>query len=225
MAQVVCNSVTIVGGPEISDPRDCLVYLIDAGELVLIDAGTAPGWPRIADQIAAAGYDARDIHTCVLTHCHIDHVGGALGLKRDSGCRLVAHAADAEAIETGDPRRSAAHWYRMSLDATPIDLAVTGRSTVLELPRGALTLLHTPGHTPGSMAVVFETPDGHRVLFGQDIHGPFDPAFGSDIDAWRRSMRDLIALEADILCEGHYGVFRSAARVREFIEDQLAANG
>jgi glyoxylase-like metal-dependent hydrolase (beta-lactamase superfamily II) len=49
-----------------------------------------------------------------------------------------------------------------------------------------------------------------------------DASFGSDIRAWRRSMADLIALGADILCEGHYGVFTGQTAVRDFIEEQLA---
>jgi len=55
------------------------------------------------------------------------------------------------------------------------------------------------------------------VLFGQDVHGPFDPSFGSDIDEWRRSMKRLIEMEADILCEGHFGVFKPAEAVRRYI--------
>jgi glyoxylase-like metal-dependent hydrolase (beta-lactamase superfamily II) len=47
--------------------------------------------------------------------------------------------------------------------------------------------------------------DGQRILFGQDIHGPFLPAFGSDIAQWRTSMEMILALKPDILCEGHCG--------------------
>lgn len=62
---------------------------------------------------------------------------------------------------------------------------------------------------------------GQRILFGQDIHGPFLPAFGSDIGAWKRSMQKLLDLEADILCEGHFGIFGSKERVRSYIMDYL----
>jgi glyoxylase-like metal-dependent hydrolase (beta-lactamase superfamily II) len=61
------------------------------------------------------------------------------------------------------------------------------------------------------------------VLFGQDVHGPFSPAFGSDLDAWRRSIEGLLALNADILCEGHFGIFRPAAAVEKFLRGQLAS--
>ena len=73
------------------------------------------------------------------------------------------------------------------------------------------------------MAAVLDGPAG-RVLFGQDVHGPFHSQFGSELAAWRRSMARLLALDADILCEGHFGVFRGRDAVRRFFEGQLAAH-
>jgi len=68
---------------------------------------------------------------------------------------------------------------------------------------------------------VYLDRDGQRVLFGQDIHGPFNRAFGSDLSAWRKSMQALLALDADILCEGHFGVYSPKSRVRAYIEHYL----
>jgi glyoxylase-like metal-dependent hydrolase (beta-lactamase superfamily II) len=59
---------------------------------------------------------------------------------------------------------------------------------------------------------------GKRVLFGQDIHGPFLPSFKSDVGRWRKSMEKLLALEADILCEGHFGIFQTKEQVRKYIQ-------
>jgi glyoxylase-like metal-dependent hydrolase (beta-lactamase superfamily II) len=220
----ICESVYHVGGAGLSDPRDCLVYLADLGDLVLVDCGAGPGWPRIADNVRAAGYDPAAIRTLVLTHAHVDHIGAAAAVQRESGCEIVAHELDREPIEAGDPVRTAADWYGVELEPVRVDRAVVGRSENIELREGVLSLIHTPGHTPGSMVAVVEPDDGNRVLFGQDIHGPFSDQFGSDLGAWRSSMRDLIALEADILCEGHYGVYKGKESVREFIEQHLALN-
>ena len=92
--------------------------------------------------------------------------------------------------------------------------------TVLSIGADRLTILHTPGHTPGSV-VVYVDRKGKRILFGQVIHGPFDPAFKSDISAWRQSMLKLLDLEADLLAEGHYGLFEGKQRVYDFISDFL----
>jgi glyoxylase-like metal-dependent hydrolase (beta-lactamase superfamily II) len=59
--------------------------------------------------------------------------------------------------------------------------------------------------------------DGQRVLFGQDVHGPLHDDFRSDPQAYRQSLLDMAELGADILCEGHFGIFRGAERVEEFI--------
>lgn len=217
----ICESVYQVGGSGLSDGSDCLVYLLDLGESVLIDCGAGRSWPRIADNIKAAGLDPGRLNTLVLTHAHVDHIGAAARIQRETGCRVVAHMADAEAIESGDPEFTVARLYGVEIEPFKLDLIVSEPQTRLPFSKGELGLVHTPGHTPGSLAAVCEI-GGQKVLFGQDIHGPFSPAFGSDIEAWRESMHKLLALEADILCEGHFGVFRPAARVREFIEGHLS---
>ena len=84
--------------------------------------------------------------------------------------------------------------------------------------------LHTPGHTPGSISVYLDN-DGKRILFGQDIHGPFLAESGANMSHWEQSMKKLIALNADILCEGHFGVYRPASKVAEYIERYLDEYG
>lgn len=217
----VCEGVFLVGGDRLSGAGDCLVYAIDLGDIVLIDCGCGPGWPRIRDNLRSAGLDPVGLHTLLLTHAHVDHIGAAAAVRAESGCRVVAHALDAPAVRSGDPVRTAANWYGIDLPGVPVDHAIDGDEAVLRFAKRDLRIVHTPGHTPGSVVAIVET-DAGRVLFGQDIHGPFDLVFGSDVAAWRRSMEKLLALECDILCEGHFGVFRGKAEVRRFIERHLA---
>jgi glyoxylase-like metal-dependent hydrolase (beta-lactamase superfamily II) len=219
----VAEGTFLVGGAELSDDRDCLVYAIDLGDLVLIDCGAGPGWPRIRQNIRSAGLEPGRVHTLVLTHAHIDHAGAAARVATETGCRVVAHALDAPTLERGDGVRSAADWYGLELTPVAVGLTFAGSALGLEFTRGSLELLHTPGHTPGSLVAVLDRPDG-RVLFAQDVHGPFSPQFGSDLEAWRDSMRRLLALEAELLCEGHFGVFRGRTAVRRYLESQLAAH-
>ncbi len=224
MAERIVGGVYRVGGAGLSHSADCLVYVLDLGVPVLVDCGAGPGWPAIRDQIRGVGLDPSTIHTLVLTHAHVDHIGAATAVVAASGCRVVAHAADASAIESGDPAYTAASWYGMTLPGIEVDHRVSGDGEVLDFPDGRLQLQRTPGHTPGSLVAWLETGEG-TVLFGQDIHGPFDPAFSSDIEAWRDSMEALLERGADVLCEGHYGVVRGRARVRAFIEEQLRSHG
>jgi glyoxylase-like metal-dependent hydrolase (beta-lactamase superfamily II) len=219
----VCDRVWRVGGGALSGAADCLVYAVDLGALVLVDCGCGPGWERLRANLASAGLDPDRLDTLVLTHCHLDHIGAAAQIVRDTRCRVVAHRLDAGAIEAGCPVRTAADWYGLEVEPVPVDIPVVGPECRLDFPDGTLTLVHTPGHTPGSLVAWLDTADG-RVVFGQDVHGPFDAAFGSDIAAWRESMARLLALAPDILCEGHSGIYRSAAAARRYVEEQLAAH-
>lgn len=221
MYERVSESVVLVGGSGFSRGDDCLVYALDLGDLVLVDCGAGPGWPSIRQNILEAGLEPSKIHTLLLTHCHVDHIGAVSEIVNETGCRVVAHALDSDAIESGDPRRTASTWYGVDLPRVEVTRRVAGDRETLKFQQGELELIHTPGHTPGSLAALLVDGD-ERVLFGQDIHGPFIEDFGSDIPAWRHSMETLLALEATVLCEGHFGVYRSRAEVRKFIEGHLA---
>ena len=58
---------------------------------------------------------------------------------------------------------------------------------------------------------------GRRILFGQDLHGPILPEFGSNLDDWDRSTKKLLDLDADILCEGHFGIYKTKKDVKNYI--------
>src|SRR5512136_2760686 len=92
------DGVFLVGGADISDSRDCMVYLLDLGELVMIDTGTGPGIGMIISNIRYLGLDPARLSTIILTHCHIDHVGGAHELKNRYGTRTIMHNLDAAVV-------------------------------------------------------------------------------------------------------------------------------
>ena len=220
----ITEGVFQVGGPEMTAPEDCCFFLVDAGRPILIDtgAGTAPS--KMISNLEHLGYSPRDIKLVVLTHCHIDHVGGAPFLVDKFRLPLAIHELDAAALEKGDNRRTAATWYGMDIAPTKVKLHLKGESGSIDAGASPLRWIHTPGHTPGSISLLFDN-GMYKVLFGQDIHGPFYASFDSDLDAWGESMHRLLELEADILCEGHFGIFRPASEVKEYIEGYLRNYG
>jgi len=105
----IAEGVCLVGGPEVSRADDATVFIIDGGdELAMIDSGAGRSVRRIEDNIRGEGLDPTRITQLILTHCHIDHIGGAPHFRERFGCRILIHALDAEAVEAGDPKRTAA---------------------------------------------------------------------------------------------------------------------
>jgi glyoxylase-like metal-dependent hydrolase (beta-lactamase superfamily II) len=219
-SKAICDRVYAVGGPGLSSPEDCCIYLVDAGcELVLIDAGVGYSLNKIEKNIRSAGLEPARIGHVVATHCHIDHIGGLAGIVDRYGSKVVAHELDRGGIEGENNDLTAASMYGVKYTPVIVDIILRKELESLELGEIQFNLLHTPGHTPGSISAYIDTGDG-RVLFGQDIHGPFSLLWGSDLGEWRRSMHRLLSLGADVLCEGHAGVYRGE-KIRNYIESYL----
>jgi len=220
-AKNIYGNVYQVGGPGISDDRDCCIYLIDFNpELVLVDAGAGTSVGIIAHNIMELGFDPMRLHMVVLTHAHIDHVGGAAALQSQYGALIAVHVMDAQPLENADQARTAASWYGVNLPPIKIDRKLEGEEGFWTINDQQLYWVHTPGHTPGSISLYLDT-QGRRVLMGQDIHGPFAESFGSDMRQWSRSMNRLLDLNSDILCEGHFGIYYGKQKVKSYIESYL----
>lgn len=218
--KAICDRVYAVGGPGLSAPEDAYVYLVDAdSELIMIDAGVGYATGKIEDNIRSLGFEPARIWHIIATHCHIDHIGGLSLWKERYGCKVIAHELDRAGIEGENNDLTAASMYGVDYKPVKVDTILNGEQAEICIGELEFHFLHTPGHTPGSISVYIDTRDG-RVLFGQDIHGPFSPAWGSDLGQWRRSMQKLLDLNFDVLCEGHAGVYRGK-EIRRYIESYL----
>lgn len=213
----ITPEISQVGGPGLTHGNDAAVYLVHFGEhAALIDAGCGRATDRLLQNVEAAGVVPEQISHLLLTHCHYDHSGGAAGLRRRFGWPVALHALEAPYLENGDDRVSAAGWYGEHLAPCPVDVRLADGERIF-LGQRSLQALHLPGHSPGSVAYVVES-DGRRVVFAQDVHGPLHPDLLSKRNDYQASLRKLLALQADILCEGHYGVFVGRVAVAAFIE-------
>jgi len=97
----ITRNTYCVGGPASSDISDCYIYLVDlGGPLVLIDAGAGRSVDRILRNIGHIGLKPENVVLLVLTHEHIDHVGGAATIRARLGCQVAAHQAAVPAIST-----------------------------------------------------------------------------------------------------------------------------
>jgi len=217
----ITDEIFQVGGSGLSSPEDAAVYLICFdGHAALVDAGCGYASDRLLSNIRSHGILPEQTEYLLLTHCHFDHTGGAAFLREHLGCRVVMHESDARFLEEGNSSVTAASWYGACIKSCTVDRKISGNREDILLEKRSIQAIHIPGHSPGSLAFLTESC-GLKVLFGQDVHGPLAPALLSDENHYRQSLELLLSLEADILCEGHYGVFRGKETVAKFIRSFL----
>jgi glyoxylase-like metal-dependent hydrolase (beta-lactamase superfamily II) len=210
----------MVAGDGVTSGEDASAFIIAGNDPILIDTGAGRSIGEIVDNIERVGVDPESLKRVVITHCHIDHIGGMPYLKEHLGVKFYMHALDAGPIERGDRDVTAAGMYGINFPPTPVDVKFEDSTFTLDIDDKKLVLLHTPGHTPGSISPYIDIGK-KRVLFAQDVHGPFLDVFSSDINEWRESMEKLIALEPDILCEGHFGIYEPKERALRYIRGYL----
>lgn len=117
------------------------------GEAIVIDPGEEIG--RIQKRLATHGLKLKQI---LVTHGHIDHVGGALKLKRLTGAPIYLNEGDVEQLAL---MQEQANWLGVETPETaPPDESLAEGMTV-GLDSYPAKVLHTPGHTQGSICLHF----------------------------------------------------------------------
>ncbi|MBN2288849.1 MAG: MBL fold metallo-hydrolase [Candidatus Glassbacteria bacterium] len=120
----------------------------DNRQAVVIDPGAEP--ERI---IRAAAERDLEVHYIINTHGHGDHIGGNRELKVAYPVPLLVHQADAPMLE--DARLNMSSFFGEPVLSPPADgFLVPGEK--VRFGRVALTVLHTPGHTPGGVSLYGE---------------------------------------------------------------------
>ncbi len=199
----------------------CSVYLVNSNSeegLILIDCGMSL---NLIKKIIKIGLNPMEINHCIITHFHIDHIGACSDLKNfNKKVKFYAHELDADAIEErGHDKETAAKWYGVKYIPVKLEKRFKGVLEILKFGEYDLQCIHTPGHTPGSISILLEI-QGKKILFGQDLHGPMIPGI-SNFDNYQKSLRMLLSLKADILCEGHFGIFQPASGVQRYINSYI----
>jgi hydroxyacylglutathione hydrolase len=119
----------------------------DAHEAIVIDPGDEVG--RIHKRLTELGLKLKQI---LVTHAHIDHVGGALKLKRLTGAPIFLNENDLPLLKMMEAQ---AAWLGIQTPETaPPDGSLTD-GLVVGLDRFPAQVIHTPGHTQGSVCLHF----------------------------------------------------------------------
>lgn len=219
----------------------------DTGVL-LVDSGWSSAAAQLSDLLGAIGASLRDVRGAVFTHLHVDHCGLAAEIQRAGG-RVAMHAADAELLNSRyfEPEHFQAdtrEWLvgsgapASAVEASDMQVVRLARKVepfvpdrllvdgdVVTFGSWSLSVLHTPGHTPGSACF---HDHGNGLLFTGDHVFPRIRASPScrpqstadPVGDYLESLDRLEALNVSTVLPGHQGPFaglpQRLAELREY---------
>ncbi|MBI0583851.1 MAG: MBL fold metallo-hydrolase [Methanomassiliicoccus sp.] len=177
--------------PTVSLDRSVNVFVVEGEDLALIDSGTKGSGKTILRRIRALGRRPNEVSKLFLTHSHPDHIGAAAEIVAATGCQVVAHAAERTWIE--DPSIQKAERPVPGFDSLVGDAVTVGRRVgdgdVVAMGGFDLKIVHTPGHSPGSITL-WSRAD--RAAFtGDAVPVPGDLPIYDDAFATLGSLRKL----------------------------------
>lgn len=146
-------------------------YVLVAGGCIAVDAGQPNKVRRFLNGLARALVDPSSLSTVILTHAHWDHMGSARDIRAQTKAALWVHEAEAEWVRSGNPPlppgvtpwgRTFMAMHRIVMpfiDVPPAEVDRELGSTPLRLDSLGIPglLLHTPGHSPGSISIVLDS--------------------------------------------------------------------
>jgi glyoxylase-like metal-dependent hydrolase (beta-lactamase superfamily II) len=168
----------------------------DTGDCAVIDPGAEP--ERL---LAAASDEGAEVRMILLTHAHLDHVGGVAAIRRETGAPVWLHPDD-RPLYGAAPAQARSFGLELDVPPPPDHDLVPGQS--IEIGGESLEVRHTPGHSPG-----------HVILAGDGFAFVGDCVFagsigrtdlpGGDHRALLRSIQEQIMTLPDptVLHTGH----------------------
>lgn len=207
----------VIEGVHILPLGNANAFLIESDDgLTLIDAGYPAKEDIVFAAIRATGRSLSQLRHLIFTHHHLDHIGSAAAIVRQTGARTYMHPLDIPMAESGGPFRPMSPapgllgllmcklFYNPDkcVPAVGIDQALTD-GEILPIA-GGIEVIHAPGHCAGQVALLWRPG---RMLFAGDVCmnlvGLGDPVGFENLPEGRASQRKLAALSFDAAGFGH----------------------
>jgi glyoxylase-like metal-dependent hydrolase (beta-lactamase superfamily II) len=187
----------------------CTAFLIAEERLTLIDAGLPGSRLPLERYLKRIGRRLDELDRIICTHGHLDHIGGVRELAA-SGAEVLIHPDDLAGLGVtfrdavrARSRGPLLHYFTPH----PGEAGPVVDGDVLPV-LGGLRVVHTPGHTPGSVCLwaprqrVLFTGDVLQVVRGRLTYA--SPIFSHDYAAARATVSRLAELDPDMIAMAHY---------------------
>lgn len=160
----------------------------------------------------------KNLDYILLTHFHYDHIAASMEVKERTGAKILMHKLDAELIK--DEKFTISRLFNAENPKIIVDEYLIGNET-LDLGDAHLKVIHTPGHTPGSICLYEEK---EKILFSGDTIFPFGnfgrtDLPGGDIKKLIKSLEKLSKLDVKKLYPGHMEI--TEKNVNQQIKESL----
>lgn len=195
-------------------------YLVQGERPILVDTGAPGDSRRIIAALERNNVRLADLALIVHTHAHGDHVGSTADLLRHTPLPSTLHAADLPLVRAGQAAVNYSRWTARLLTPFVLKAWQPFEPSILLKDGDTLTdygiaarVVHTPGHTDGSISLLFANGDAivGDVMMGGHLGGTFAPTqpryhyFIEDRDAIHASIRRLLDLGVERFFVGHGG--------------------
>ncbi|HLY59630.1 MAG TPA: MBL fold metallo-hydrolase [Terriglobia bacterium] len=213
------SSLALVGSLQfgISGPLDCHVYALQGpAGVVLIDGGAGTHTDQMLANLSA-DFGTEAVETIAITHCHLDHCGGAASFRANTHCRVITPEHSSVALERADDvstglraaRERGIYPADYRFSPCPVDRRVRDGEE-FEAAGLRFTAIHVRGHSRDSFCFLTEV-DGQRWLFTGDVvfYGGVLGVINfedSGMSGYRADLHKLKGLAVEGLFPGH-GLF------------------
>jgi hydroxyacylglutathione hydrolase len=190
---------------------------------ILVDTGTGFYVSSLDKDLQSLGSSLSAITDIVLTHCHIDHIGGVIPILEVSSPKLYLHRAEAGPINRGDMSPTLGNTFGADLPPLKIE-GILDEGTLLDFGDIKMTVYHTPGHSEGS--IVIELNETGILLTGDTLFpggsfGRVDFPTGNP-KKLVESLKRVSEMEFDIGLPGHMNAMKYNAKRSALTSYQMA---
>lgn len=193
--------------------NNCNCFLIDGPARVLIDPGHASLFEHVELNLRQLHLGIEDLDLVISTHAHPDHIE-ALSFFKDTPALVTTHREDWELIKQVGGYLGGA----LDIEASTPDFFLTEGELVVKGLK--LEIIHTPGHSPGSVSILWRDTGAlftGDVIFRDGLGRTDLP--GGDGEALKTSIKRLAGLGAEWLLPGHGGIVSGAELVKANFEN------